>query len=173
MTGNSSTICSDGKDCFVRDVEFDVDIVGFNIGNIVWARREQDGIYWPGTINFISNKSTETISINSKLHHHQTCWYLVQFFGNDQAYWTGDVLPYRSYREYMFKNLLNHYEPYPQVKYQFLDAVSQADNADVNGKSHPEKSVNNSSVKPNRNYNYHPTSHSMQTGKSILFNSHI
>ena len=139
------------------------------MGNIVWARREHDGIYWPGTINFVSNKSTEVTSINSKLHHHQNYWYLVQFFGYDPAYWTGDVLPYRLYRDYMFKNLLNHYEPYPQVKYQFLDAVNQADNADMNGKSHPGKSVNNSSYKPNRNYNYNSTSHSMQTGKSILF----
>ena len=137
-------------------------ILGFYVGDTVWAKRDHDGIYWPGTINSISNSLTDAMPTNSKPHRHQTCLYRIQLFGFNQPHWTSDVLPYRQYRDYISKNLLGHYEPYPQIKYQFLDAINQADNANnINEKTPTRKSSN----KVNYNYNYIPTSHSMMTGE--------
>ena len=107
--------------------------------------------------------------MNKKPHRFQTCYYRIQFFGYNQPHWANDVLSYRQYRDYMSKNLLSHYESYPQIKYQFLDVMNQADNANINEKTHARKSSNTSPFKVNYNYDYIPTSHSMMTGKKMSF----
>lgn len=95
--------------------------LGYNIGEIVWARHDQDGMYWPGRITFSSSQITDT-NLQVKL------WsYFVQFFGYNQTIWTIDVLSYRQYRDYMSKHLLAHYDSSPQLKYQFLNAINYAD----------------------------------------------
>ncbi|CAF1286021.1 unnamed protein product [Adineta steineri] len=100
MSCNSSSIYSDG----------------FSVGEIVWARHNYDGMYWPGRITSIPN------------HLQYQSWsYVVQFFGYNQTNWTMDILPYKQYRDYMSKNLLIHYDTYPQIKYHFLNAIHQAD----------------------------------------------
>jgi hypothetical protein len=94
--------------------------LGFTIGETVWARHADDGMYWPGRITCISNALHKS---NVQFHP----WsYLIQFFGYSQPAWTMDVLPYRDYQDYMYKNLIVHYEPYPQIKYQFLNAINHA-----------------------------------------------
>jgi hypothetical protein len=40
----------------------------------------------------------------------------------------------------MSKNLLIHFESYPQIKYQFLNAINQADYIDINENSYSIKS---------------------------------
>jgi hypothetical protein len=102
--------------------------------------------------------------MNNHLQY-QTCSYLIQFFGYNQTHWTVDVLPYRQYRDYMSKNLLIHYESYPQIKYQFLNAINQAD-ISINPNS--VKSENSSSFSSFNN-NYIPTSNSSVTGKISIF----
>ncbi|CAF1570372.1 unnamed protein product, partial [Adineta steineri] len=88
----------------------------FSVGEIVWARHNYDGMYWPGRITSIPN------------HLQYQSWsYVVQFFGYNQTNWTMDILPYKQYRDYMSKNLLIHYDTYPQIKYHFLNAIHQAD----------------------------------------------
>ncbi|CAF1546926.1 unnamed protein product [Adineta ricciae] len=117
----------------------------YNIGEIVWARHDQDGMYWPGRITFSSNQVTDT-NLQVKL------WsYFVQFFGYNQTIWTVDVLSYRQYRDYMSKHLLAHYDSSPQLKYQFLNAINYAD---VNENSIP---VSNSIVTTSQISNLYPT----------------
>ncbi|CAF2978671.1 unnamed protein product [Rotaria sp. Silwood2] len=147
---------------------------GFNVGEIIWARRNHDGTYWPGRILSISNNVIDTVSTHNYLQD-QSWSYLIEFFEYNQTNWTIDILPYRQYRDYMSKNLTLHYESYPQIKYQFLNAVNQADYANNNENPHPIKSDNYSSpysFKTNHNDNYIPTSNSIVTvcGNSIPYN---
>jgi hypothetical protein len=94
--------------------------------------------------------------------------YFIHYFALNQPNWTGDVLPYRQYRDYMTKNLLVYYDPYPQIKYQFLNAINQADYADIPESSNSIKSENPTSFysyKSNLDYNYVPAPNSITTGK--------
>ncbi|CAF3533917.1 unnamed protein product [Rotaria sp. Silwood1] len=141
---------------------------GFIVGETVWARRNHDGMYWPGRILSISNNMIDTVS-DYNYHNYlqdQSWCYLIEFFEHDQTNWTFNVLPYQQYREYMSKNLSLHYDSYPQIKNQFLNAVNQADYANMNENSHLIKSRNYSSsysFKTNHNDNYIPTSNSFVT----------
>ena len=130
------------------------------MGDIVWARRDHDGVYWPGKINFISKNLSETGLTHDHVRHYQTCSYLILFFGCNQTHWTVDILPYRQYRDYISKNLVVYYEHYPQIKYQLLDAMSQADN---------ESSISNSSPSfgNNPHEHYHSTMNSIVTNKDL------
>ena len=79
-----------------------------------------------------------------------------------------DVLPYRQYRDYMSQNLLVHFDSYPQIKYQFLNAINQANYAVINENPNSIKTDNTTSFhsfKTNPNDNYVPTSDSIVTGK--------
>jgi hypothetical protein len=72
----------------------------------------------------------------------------------------------------MSKNLVVHYDHYPQIKYQFLNAINQADYADINESSNSVKSNNYTSFyssKNNYNYNYIPASSSITTGKYLFY----
>ena len=137
------------------------------MGEIIWARRDPDGIYWPAKINFISNNSTETASTRNSVYQYRICSYRVLFLGSNQTQWIADVLPYRQYREYMSKTLLIHYEAYPEIKYQFLNAMSQADY--VNSDENPNKFTNSSSFKSDLDVNYTPTSNSIVPGRVRSF----
>ena len=119
--------------------------LGYSIGEIVWARHDQDGMYWPGRITFSSNQVTDT-NLQAKL------WsYFVQFFGYNQKIWTVDVLSYRQYRDYISKHLLEHYDSSPQLKYQYINAINYAD-------------ANDNSI---------PVSNSIVTSKSTIFGHHV
>ncbi|CAF0864250.1 unnamed protein product [Rotaria sordida] len=138
---------------------------GFNVGEIVWAKRNYDGIYWPGRILSISHNMIDTIFTHNYLQD-QPWSYLTEFFEYNQKNWTIDVLPYRQYRDYMSKNLFGHYDSYPQIKYQLLNAINQADYAHINENTHPIKSNNYSSsylFKTDSNDNYISTSNSIVT----------
>ncbi|CAF5190302.1 unnamed protein product, partial [Rotaria magnacalcarata] len=136
---------------------------GFNIGDITWAKRNQDGMYWPGRITFISNNATDTVSTQISLQD-QMWSYFIEYFGCNQSNWTTDVLPYRQYRDYMSKHLSSHYDAHPQIKYQLLNAINQADYANMNGNFHSMKSDNSSSsYSYTTNQNYIPTSNSIAT----------
>ncbi|CAF2087938.1 unnamed protein product [Rotaria magnacalcarata] len=136
---------------------------GFNIGDITWAKRNQDGMYWPGRITFISNNATDTVSTQISLQD-QMWSYFIEYFGCNQSNWTTDVLPYRQYRDYMSKHLSSHYDAHPQIKYQLLNAINQADYANMNGNFHSMKSDNSSSsYSYTTNQNYIPTSNSIDT----------
>ncbi|CAF4719618.1 unnamed protein product, partial [Rotaria socialis] len=127
---------------------------GFNIGDITWARRNQDGMYWPGRITFISNNVIDAVSTQINLQE-QMWSYLIEYFGCNQSNWTTDVLPYRQYRDYMSKHLSSHYDAHPQIKYRLLNAINQADYANMNGSFHSMKSDNSSSsysYTTNQNY---------------------
>lgn len=99
-------------------------ILGFTIGEIVWARRPYDGIYWPGQITTIQNHQTN----NSNHNDFQLCSYLVQFFDSNYSYWTSHVLPYSSYRDLMSKNLLVYYQSNFHIRNQLIHALERADN---------------------------------------------
>ena len=91
------------------------------VGQIVWARRHIDDIYWPGKITIISNNTNDLWS--SQLH----CNYLVQFFVTNQSIWITDILPYRQYRDSMTNDSFMQYGLHPTIKQDFLNAISQAD----------------------------------------------
>ncbi|CAF4062932.1 unnamed protein product [Rotaria sordida] len=138
---------------------------GFNVGEIIWAKRNYDGIYWPGRILSISHNMIDTIFTHNYLQN-QPWSYLTEFFEYNQKNWTIDVLPYRQYRDYMSKNLFGHYDSYPQIKYQLLNAINQADYVHINENTHPIKSDNYSSsylFKTDSNDNYISTSNSIVT----------
>ncbi|UJR26591.1 hypothetical protein I4U23_007911 [Adineta vaga] len=124
---------------------------GFNVGDIVWARYDYDGMYWPGRITFISNAMTAT---NIQV---QLLSYFVQFFGYNQTTWTIDVLAYSQYRDYMSKYLLIHYDLNPQLKYQFLNAINCAD---INNNS---PSTSNSMIPTSHPITSYPTNDYLST----------
>jgi hypothetical protein len=126
MSYNASLTYPDGK---YRILHYEIKnfyFKGFIVGQTVWARRPYDGIYWPGRITFMTNRPNDTLFPDNNLQY-RSCSYLIQFFGFNQTNWTLDVLPYQQYRDYLSKNLLVHYDSNPQIKYQFLDAINQAD----------------------------------------------
>ncbi len=93
------------------------------VGQLVWARRHKDDIYWPGKITIISNNTNDLWS--SQLHYN----YLVQFFVTNQSIWITDILPYQQYRDSMTNESFMHYGLHPTIKQDFLNAVNQADYA--------------------------------------------
>jgi hypothetical protein len=97
--------------------------MNLTVGQIVWARRNQDEIYWPGKITIISNNTNDLWS--SELHYN----YLVQFFVTNQSVWITDILPYRQYKDSMTNDSFMHYGLHPTIKQDFLNAISQADYA--------------------------------------------
>ena len=92
-----------------------------SVGDIVWARRQKEDIYWPGKITVISNNTNDLWSTNV----HSS--YLVQFFCTNQSIWTMDVLPYRQCRESMANDSFLHYGLHPTIKQDFLNAIYEAD----------------------------------------------
>ncbi len=93
------------------------------VGQIVWARRNQNDIYWPGKITIISNNTNDLWS--SELHYN----YLVQFFVTNQSIWITDILPYRQYKDSMTNDSFMNYGLHPTIKQDFLNAINQADSA--------------------------------------------
>ena len=93
------------------------------VGQIVWARRHKDDIYWPGKITIISNNTNDLWS--SQLQYN----YLVQFFVTNQSIWITDILPYRQYKDSMTNESFMQYGLHPTIKQDFLNAVNQADYA--------------------------------------------
>ena len=100
--------------------------MNLTVGQIVWARRQKEDIYWPGRITIISNNSNEFWSAEFQSN------YLVQFFVTNQSIWTTDILPYRQYRESMTNDSFMHYGLHPTIKQDFLNAVHQADYTNSN-----------------------------------------
>jgi hypothetical protein len=96
------------------------------VGQIVWARRHIDDIYWPGKITIISNNNNDLWS--SQLNYN----YLVQFFVKNQSIWITDILPYRQYRDSMTNDSFMQYGLHPTIKQDFLNAINQADYASSN-----------------------------------------
>lgn len=96
------------------------------VGQIVWARRHIDDIYWPGKITIISNNNNDLWS--SQLNYN----YLVQFFVTNQSIWITDILPYRQYRDSMTNDSFMQYGLHPTIKQDFLNAINQADYASSN-----------------------------------------
>jgi len=97
--------------------------MNLTVGQIVWARRNQDEIYWPGKITVISNNTNDLWS--SELHYN----YLVQFFVTNQSVWITDILPYRQYKDSMTNDSFMHYGLHSTIKQDFLNAINQADYA--------------------------------------------
>jgi hypothetical protein len=93
------------------------------VGQIVWARRNKNDIYWPGKITIISNNNNDLWS--AEVHHN----YLVQFFVTNQSGWITDLLPYRQYRDSMTNDSFMQYGLHPTIKQDFLNAINQADYA--------------------------------------------
>ena len=84
---------------------------------------------------------------------YQPCSYLIRSFETNQTHWTADVLPYRSYRDYMSKYLLIHYQSDAHAIGQLSHAIHQADSQESSVTGLPERSTALASVKQDT----HPT----------------
>ena len=83
------------------------------VGRIVWARQQNNDIYWPGKILLISNQVPMQ--------------YLVQFFVTNQSIWTTDIVPYRQYKDSMANDSFIQYGLHPTIKQDFLNAFEKVD----------------------------------------------
>lgn len=97
-----------------------------NVGRLVWARRNQNDVYWPGTIKMISNNN-DSWSSDLFDSFQQQSNYLIEFFITNQSIWTTDILPYHQYRDSMTNESFIHYGLHPAIKQDFLNSIHQAD----------------------------------------------
>ena len=97
------------------------------VGQIVWARRDKNDIYWPGKITIISSNTDNLWSSELPYNSQQQFNYLVQLFITNQSIWITDILPYRQYRDSMTNDSFIHYGLHPTIKQDFLNAINQAD----------------------------------------------
>jgi hypothetical protein len=90
-------------------------------GGIVWARQTKDAIYWPAKIVAVSTGAQDLWS-SATLPS-----YLVQFFATGHSAWMTDVFPYQQHRSSMTNEPFLNHGLYPAIKFDFLNAVHQAD----------------------------------------------
>ena len=99
----------------------------FNVGQIVWARRNKTDIYWPGKITVISSNTNNLWSSELLYDSQHQYNYHVQFLVTNQSAWITDILPYRQYRDSMTNESFMNYGLHSSIKPDFLNAINQAD----------------------------------------------